>query len=222
MKKALKIFKEIFSTLLLILTICIMVFTVVSVKTFDRNDRSIFGYKASIVLSDSMSATDFGAGDLIIVKEVDPSTLQEGDIISYFSRNSSNFGENVTHKIRSLATDEEGNLGFVTYGTTTDTDDENIVRYEDINGKYVKSFPRVGEFFTFLKTVPGYICFILIPFSILILVQAVDTVVLFKRYRKEQLQELMIEREELAKERAENARMLQELKQMQESMLARN
>ena len=35
-------------------------------------DRSLFGYKAFIVLSDSMKATDFDAGDLVLVKEVDP------------------------------------------------------------------------------------------------------------------------------------------------------
>lgn len=55
-----------------------MVFTVVSVNTFDRNDRDLFGLRFYISLSDSMSATDFDAGDLVIVKEVDPTTLKEG------------------------------------------------------------------------------------------------------------------------------------------------
>ena len=59
------------------------VFTIVSASTFDRSDRSLFGYKAFIVLSNSMAKTDFSAGDLVLVKEVDPDTLQEGDIISY-------------------------------------------------------------------------------------------------------------------------------------------
>ena len=48
----------------------------------DRNDRALFGYKMYIVRSDSMSATDFKAGDLILVRSVDPATLQEGDIIA--------------------------------------------------------------------------------------------------------------------------------------------
>ena len=51
------------------------VFTIVSASTFDRSDRSLFGYKAFIVLSDSMAKTDFSAGDLVLVKEVDPDTL---------------------------------------------------------------------------------------------------------------------------------------------------
>ena len=80
MKKTLNIIKNIFVWLVVALAVCMMIFTVVSVNTFDRNDRSLFGYKAFIVKSDSMSKTDFNAGDLIFSKEVDPSTLKAGDI----------------------------------------------------------------------------------------------------------------------------------------------
>ena len=68
------------------LAACMMIFTIVSVATFDRADRNLFGFKAFIVLSDSMKKTDFNAGDLVLVKEVDPSTLKEGDIIAYTSQ----------------------------------------------------------------------------------------------------------------------------------------
>ena len=97
-----------FVWLMVVLAVCMMVFTIVSVNTFDRSDRNIFGFKAFIVLSDSMSKTDFDAGDLVLVKEVDPSTLQDGDIISYTSQNTSNYGETVTHKISKLTTDANG------------------------------------------------------------------------------------------------------------------
>ena len=80
--KTLKIIRCIFVWLMVALTVGMMIFTIVSVSTFDRADRNLFGYKAFIVLSDSMSKTDFSAGDLVLVKEVDPSTLKEGDIIN--------------------------------------------------------------------------------------------------------------------------------------------
>ena len=73
--KALKIIRSIFAWLMVALAVFMMLFTIVSVSTFDRTDRSLFGYKAFIVLSDSMSRTDFNAGDLVLVKEVDPSTI---------------------------------------------------------------------------------------------------------------------------------------------------
>lgn len=69
MKKILNIVKNMLVFLVVALAVCMMIFTIVSVNTFDRIDRSIFGYKAFIVLSDSMSKTDFNAGDLVLVKE---------------------------------------------------------------------------------------------------------------------------------------------------------
>ena len=48
--KALAIIRNIAAWLIVALAVFMMVFTVVSVSTFDNSDRSIFGYKAFIVL----------------------------------------------------------------------------------------------------------------------------------------------------------------------------
>ncbi len=220
MKKALHILKTIAVWLIVALAVCMMVFTVVSVNTFDRIDRSIFGFKAFIVLSDSMSATDFDAGDLVLVKEVDPSTLKEGDIISYQSTNTENYGEVVTHKIRELTTDAEGHPGFITYGTTTDTNDEAIVTYSFVLGKYQTKLPGVGQFFQFLKTPPGYIVCIFLPFLLLILVQGLNSIRLFKRYKKEQLAELEAQREQERAELAAERERLEAERQQSQQMMA--
>ena len=211
MKKVLNIIKNIFVWLMVALAVCMMIFTVVSVNTFDRSDRSLFGFKAFIVLSDSMSKTDFDAGDLVLVKEVDPATLKEGDIIAYTSQNTSNYGETVTHKIRKLTTDANGEPGFITYGTTTDTDDETIVTYPYVLGKYKTNIPKVGRFFMFLKTTPGYIVCILIPFLLLILIQGLNCIRLFRRYKLEQMAEMKEERAKIEEERAESQKMMAEL-----------
>ena len=81
MKETLGKILRIFTTVLMVLSICMMIFTVISVLTFNRSDRQLSGYRAFIVLSDSMSATDFKAGDLVLTRDVDPATLQPGDII---------------------------------------------------------------------------------------------------------------------------------------------
>ncbi len=216
--KALKIIRSVFVWLIVALAVCMMIFTVVSVSTFDRTDRNLFGYKAFIVLSDSMKATDFAAGDLVLIKEVDPSTLKEGDIISYTSQNTSNYGETVTHKIRRLTTTADGKPGFITYGTTTDTDDETIVTYPFVLGKYQSHIPKIGKFFQFLKTTPGYIVCILIPFLILILSEGIRCIGLFREYKAEQRAELQAERDKIEAERAEAQRMMQELLAMKAQM----
>lgn len=216
--KALNIIRSIFVWLMVALAVFMMIFTIVSVSTFDRADRNLFGYKAFIVLSDSMSKTDFSAGDLVLVKEVDPSTLKEGDIIAYTSQNTSNYGETVTHKIRKRTTDANGEPGFVTYGTTTDTDDETIVTYPYVLGKYQGRIPKVGTFFQFLKSTPGYIVCILIPFLLLILLEGIRCIRLFRKYKAEQQAELQAERDKIEADRAETQRMMQELLAMKAQM----
>ena len=214
MKKALNVIKTTIVWLIVALAVFMMVFTVVSVTTFNRNDRDLFGYKAYIVNSDSMAATDFDAGALIFVKEVDGSTLREGDIITFISQNTESFGETVTHKIRKLTRDANGNPGFITYGTTTNVDDATVVTYPYILGKYETHLPHVGTFFNFLKTPQGYIVCIFIPFMILILYQGVNCVQLFRRYKGEQLEEMNAEKARIEEERAQNARMMEELLQL--------
>ena len=218
MNKVLKIIKSAIVCGVAIVAVCVMIFTIVSVSTFNRNDRNLFGYKAYVVTSDSMSKTDFEAGDLILVKEVDPATLKEGDIITYMSQNTESFGETITHKIRRLTTDASGNPGFITYGTTTNTDDAAIVTYPYVLGKYSKAVPNVGTFFGFLKTTQGYFVCIFVPFMLLILYQGLNCIRLFRRYKKEQMQEMEEERAKIAMEAAENARMMEELLALKEEL----
>ena len=214
MKKTFEVIKTVLTWLIVLLAVCMMVFTIVSVTTFDRNDRALFGYKMYIVRSDSMSATDFKAGDLILVRSVDPATLQEGDIIAYTSQDTASFGETVTHKIRSLTTDADGQPAFITYGTTTDTDDEMPVTYPYVLGKYEKCLSGVGNFFQFLKTTPGYILCIFLPFFLLILMEGINCVRLFKRYKSEEQREIQAQQANLERQREENQRMMQELMEM--------
>ena len=220
MKKAFDVVKKVAVGIVFCIAVFMMIFTIVSVTTFDRNDRDIFGYKIYTVLSDSMAAPDFDAGSVVIMKEVDPSTLKEGDIISYISQNTENYGEVVTHKIRKLTKDAGGEPGFVTYGTTTDTDDELIVTYPYITGKYQTHISGVGHFFEYLRTPVGYITCIFIPFALLMLYQGINCVKLFRRYKKEQMEELQAEKDQLAAEREENMKMLAELKALKEQLAA--
>lgn len=204
--------------LVLIVAVCMMIFTFVSVNIFNQGDREIFGYRALIVMSDSMSKTDFDAGDIVLIKKVDPSTLKEGDIISYVSQDKASLGETITHKIRRLVDNEVGEPGFVTYGTTTGMDDTVIVTYPYILGKYQGNIPKIGSFFYFLKTTKGYITCILLPFLLLISFQAVNCIQLFRKYREEQMEEMRIERERLKRERIETEEMVRQLQKLREQI----
>lgn len=215
----LSILKHTIVGLIALVAVAVVIFTVVSLTVFNRSERSLFGYRAFIVLSDSMSATDFDAGDVVVVKSVDPATLVPGDIIAFTSQNTSNFGETVTHKIRALTTDDRGNPAFITYGTTTQTDDETPVSYSHVLGKYQFSLPKIGVFFQYLRTGPGYIMFVFLPFALLIGYQALQSFRLFQQDKKEEMDKLQAEREQIAAEREETRQMLAEVKKMQEQLM---
>ncbi|MBR3964262.1 MAG: signal peptidase I [Clostridia bacterium] len=218
-KKALNIVKNVLVWTFVAFAVIMMLFTIFSVNTFDKTDRDIFGLKFFIVQTDSMSDT-FRAGDIVVVNEVDPTTLVAGDIITFISQNENSFNETITHKIRSLTKDEHGDNGFITYGTTTDSDDETVVTYPYILGKYSFHLPWLGHFFQFLKTTPGYIICILVPFLLLIIYNGVVAIGAFRRYKKEEMQELDEEKKKLEEERRQSLEMMAELQKLKEQLAA--
>lgn len=227
-KKALGIVSKVFTWIIIAVTVFMMIFTIFSTLTFDRNDRNLFGIRFYIVLTDSMSPSEnnkdddvhFNAGDIVLIQNVDDATaLQAGDVIAFVSQNSVSFGETVTHMIREVKTNTKGQvLGYVTYGTNTGTNDEALVEPEYVLGTYAGKLPGVGHFFTFLKTTPGYIVCILVPFLLLILWQGINTVRLFKQYKREQMAEMEAERAAIAEEREQSAEMMRELQALREQL----
>ena len=227
-KKALGITAKVLAWIVIVATVAMMIFTIVSTLTFNRNDRNLFGIRFYIVLTDSMSPSEnnkndkvhFNAGDIVLIKNVkDAKALEPGTVIAFVSQNSVSYGETVTHMIREVRTAPDGRfIGYVTYGTNTGTNDEALVEPEYVLGTYAGKLPRVGHFFSFLKTTPGYIVCILVPFLLLILWQGVNVIRLFKQYKREQMADMEAEREQLAKEREESARMMRELQALKEQL----
>ncbi len=229
-KKLINIGMKVITWLLIAFTVFMMIFTIVTVTTVDRNDRSIFGVKFYIVQTDSMSKSEnnkdmdihFNAGDIVIIKDLsdnEKAELKAGDVIAFLSTNSVSYGETVTHMIREVKYNDEGKIvGFVTYGTNTGTNDEKVVEPEYILGKYTGKLPGVGNFFAFVKSTPGYIVCILVPFLLLILYNGVNVIRLFRQYKKEQTAVMEAERAEIAEERKKNEDMLRELQALKEQL----
>lgn len=211
MKKALGIAGKILTILIAVFSVSIMIFTIVSVNTIGK-DASLFGYKPYIVTSNSMQEV-FQAGDLTVSRHVDPATLEPGDIVTFRSIDPVNYGQVVTHKIKSITT-YEGEQAFVTYGTTTGVEDAYPVPFSQVLGQYQFRLPGMGNFFYFLKSTAGYVTVILIPFLILIILQAVKFFKLVGQYKEEQRAELNTERAQLQAERQETERMKQELERL--------
>lgn len=186
MKKITNVISKVLLVFVFSVAVLSTIFTVVSVSAVRGDDRYFLDWRVYTVLSDSMSKTDFCAGDLIFVQRVtEPEELKTGDIISYISKDGASYGKTVTHKIRKILADSKGKISFVTYGTTTDTDDETPVLFTDVVGKYRFSIADAGNFFSYLKTFEGYFFCIFMPFAIVITMQLINCIKLFKAYKKE-------------------------------------
>jgi signal peptidase I len=224
MKKALNIIKKVISIMLLAMALFAVVFTIISVTTVNNTQRSLNGYKFFVVLSDSMSATDFSAGDMIVVKEVDVNTLEKDDIITFYSTDPKSLGEIITHKIREVKKNENGKLiGFETFGTTTNTTDETLAEPTNIIGQYQFSIPKLGYFIQFMKTPVAYIIFVAVPFALIIGHEVYKCFKIIDENKKEKLRLETEAREKLLEEeRLKNEQMLKEIEELKRKLAAEN
>ena len=219
--KAAKIIETVLVSVIVAVTVIVMIYTLASVTFLDKNDRNLFGFKFFIVQSDSMAATHFDMDDIVIAREVkDIRTLKEGDIITFVSQDPDSYLQNVTHMIREVTTDTDGSIAFVTYGTSTNSDDRTLTTI--VVGKYLTHIPIPTGTFKFLQSPAGYVLCVLVPFLILIVYQIISCVNLFRRYKKEQMAALNAEREKLEAERAESQRMMAELMALKAQLAAKD
>lgn len=174
----------------LIFMIPILIISIVLIaKSYIDKDNvpSICGYSPLIVLSGSME-TEIYTGDLVVVKQVDISTLKEGDIIAFYTDNTKK--TIVTHRIIEI-TKEDGNTKFITKGDNNNTKDSGKVDANLVVGKYQNiRFKGLGNAAMFLQTPTGMCIMVSIPILILIIAQYVQN-----RKDKKELEELRRKKE---------------------------
>lgn len=105
----------------------------------------VFGIKPMIVLTGSME-TEIYTGDLVLVKEVNPSTLKENDIIAF--RNEEN--KITTHRIIEIVS-EGTETSFRTKGDNNNVEDANLVKATYVEGIFVRRIPKIGSFLMFMQ-----------------------------------------------------------------------
>lgn len=192
MKKA---FKIIVITILLIILI-INVSIIIQTKTKPNLVPNILGFKPFIVLSGSMESK-INVGDLVFVKEVNPSKLQVGDIIAF--RDSEDIV--TTHRIVDIDT-KDNELCFVTKGDANNANDDGIVYPSMVEGKYQTKIAKLGNAILFIQQPVGFVIMLMAILIICLLVYSCQS----KKVTKEEKFKSEEERqafEEFLKQRAE-------------------
>ena len=120
---------------------------------------SLAGYTAQLVLTSSMEEV-IPKGSLVISKQVDPSTLQIGDDITYLINQTTT----ITHRIIGITEryEDTGQRGFQTQGVMNDAPDKEIVPAVNIVGKVVFHSMALGQAANFVNNNWPLLIFLLV------------------------------------------------------------
>ena len=157
-------------------------FTFTTLATRDVNNVSnLLGYTPLSVQTESMSPT-FEAGDLIIIKKVNPSTLREGDIITFHTIIMNQYALN-THRINEIR-DDNGYRTYVTKGDNNQASDTHIIADGDIVGRYVTRIAGFGRVMDFLSSSAGFLIVIVLPMLIFFIYQVYHLIMVSIQLKK--------------------------------------
>lgn len=108
----------------------------------------LLGFQCYNVISPSMEP-EYMVGDLIYVKNVDPATIKEGDVITFIVNEDLVVG---THRV--VRVDAE-NQRFYTKGDANDIEDQDPVHFNNVIGIPKFSIPKLGYVSDFVQNPPG-------------------------------------------------------------------
>lgn len=112
----------------------------------------LIGFQVFTVLSGSMEPA-YMTGSLIYVKEVDPFTLADGDVITFMLDEDTV----ATHRIVGVVPDETdpNTIRFRTKGDANNYEDGQLVHYKNVIGTPVFTIPGLGYVANYIQHPPG-------------------------------------------------------------------
>ncbi len=182
----------------LIFVFLVVVVSIMLIQRKEGKDVKIFGYYTFNVLTDSMADT-INPDDVILGKEVDPQTLEKGDIITFTAPSGKLAGHNITHRIHEVVRNDDGSIAY--FRTKGDNPTAGIDAWRldpsAVKAKYVKTSKFITGFRELLTKWYGYVVLIVLPLSVvfvLIIIGFVqDKVALEKEKRLEEEKKTVIE-----------------------------
>lgn len=109
-----------------------------------RNPNSkptVFGFQLYVDVTNSM-IPDLHVNDIIIIKKYDKEKIYVGDIITFRENNST-----VTHRVIEIINKDNQTL-YRTKGDNNNSEDDRLVPYEEVEGKYFFKICYLGFFIT--------------------------------------------------------------------------
>lgn len=186
----------------------VLVVLIVLCAVFLMGSR-LMGYECYNVISPSMEP-EYMVGDLIYVKDVDPTTIKEGDVITFIVNEDLVVG---THRV--VRVDLE-NKRFYTKGDANDIEDQSPVHFNNVIGVPQFSIPKLGYVSDFVQNPPGMYITIAIGAVLILAVFLPDMI--GKKKKEEEDPELVAVQSEVKAANEENEKLKAELAQLRAEM----
>lgn len=178
-----KIFKFVSSLIKAFLFLIIFLYLAFIILQRITNNSNIMGYRIFNVASASMDPV-YKVGDVILVKEVVPGSLNIGDDITYLGNKQDTNGMTITHRIVEIELNEKNRRIFYTQGLNNIAVDP-VVEEEQIYGKVCTKLNIISFINRTIRNVYGFFFLIFVPLVLVIFLEIADTIMDYKTNKKE-------------------------------------
>jgi signal peptidase I len=148
------------------------------------SNTPIFGFRVFVVGSGSMKPK-IASGALIIDRA--QKNYRVDDIITFVDISSPN--KTITHRLVGFVLRDDQKY-LVTRGDANKENDFQLLKPSKVIGKVILNIPYAGFIANFAKTIPGLICLIIIPATIIIYEEVINTTKDVRKWRKKKLKKV--------------------------------
>lgn len=185
MKKLLenKTFQIIYTIIKIFVVAMLSIYLLFVIVQRFTNNSSILGYRVFTIATGSMEPV-YNIDDVILVKDIDSSTLKKGDDIAYLGNRDAVKGLIVTHRIIRIETFSDGKVHYTLKGVNNKYEDPSITE-DQILGKVVGKLPVVNFINHVVKNIYGFFFLVFCPLVLVIFLEIADTIIDMKLEKNE-------------------------------------
>lgn len=169
-----KIFLTLINTISVLIIAAAVVILCLVVFTKQGEVPNIGGYTVFRITTGSMKPS-FDTDTLILVKKTDPSEIQVGDVISFYSSDPALDGAVNTHRVTKIEQDGT-EWKYTTKGDANNVPDQYGTDSEALIGKVVASSLILGKLARLVSNPLIFIPVILIPLAVILISNMISTV----------------------------------------------
>lgn len=167
--KVLNIIYKVLKCIITFVMLCLLL--VIVVQKVSSNNVNLGGYGVYTVVTGSMDPT-LKVKDMILSKQVEPNSLNVGDIVVYQSIEGALAGETFTHRIIHKET-RDNTVYFITKGDANVIEDKEISE-KQIMGKFVTKLTILSIVSHVINNTFGFFFLVFVPFIVFVFCEVVS------------------------------------------------